>query len=106
MILCHHPVLAGRAQTLDKCASRRHWNVVVGSPVKEADRPVAYILISDIGLEARRVERHISGKCRTFRAIHALEALEACIEGCLSAARESHQNDFPRVDAWMRGEYT
>src|SRR5262249_49671444 len=60
----------------------------------------------DIGREARRVERHISGKCRTFRAIHALEALEACIEGCLSPARESQQNDFPRVDTWMRGEYT
>src|SRR5262249_33973503 len=65
-----------------------------------------YILISNIGREARRVERHVSGKCRAFRAIHALEAFEACVEGCLPPARETHQNNFLRIDAWMRGEHT
>src|SRR5262249_838880 len=105
-ILSQRHVLADLAKALDIRATGCHRNVVVGGPVKEADWFLTYILISDIGSEARRVERHVSGKCRAFRAIHALEAFEACVKGCLSPARETHQNDFFRVDARMRGKYT
>ena len=61
-ILGQHHVLAGLVQALDIRAAGRHWNVVVGGPVKKADGFVTYILICNIGREARRVEGYISGK--------------------------------------------
>src|SRR5262249_56552831 len=105
-ILSQRHVLADLAKALDIRATGCHRNVVVGGPVKEADWFLTYILISNIGREARRVERHVSGKCRAFRAIHALEAFEACVEGCLPPPRETHQNNFLPIDASMRREHT
>src|SRR5262245_27747357 len=73
--------------------------------MKKADRLVTYIRIVDVGREARRRERQIGGEGCTFRAVHALEAIEACVQGCLSSAREPHKDDFRGIDAWMRREH-
>src|SRR3954447_9081424 len=98
-------VFACLLQALDIRAAGLDRNVIVSGPVKETDWLVTYIRIVDVGREARRVERQIGGKRRALWAIHALEAIETCVKGRLSPAREPHEDDFRGIDAWMRGEH-
>jgi hypothetical protein len=98
-------VFACLPQALDIGSAGRNRNIIVRGAVKETDRLLAYIRIIDVRGETRRVERQIGSKRRTFRAMHALEAIEACVKSRLSSARESHKNDLRGIDAWMRGEH-
>ena len=71
---------------------------IVSRPVKEPDRSLHHVGVVDIGSGTRRVERHVEGKVRARRRIHAVESLEARVERGHPAAGAAEKTDACRVD--------
>src|SRR5215472_12376615 len=105
-VLSHLNVLAGLLEAVEIGATRSDVDIIVGDSVKDA-----YWMVRDIGIVevsgiALWIERNISRWIDPPCVPHVLEPLERCIEGRLSAARESHDRDSVRVDQWMPRQHS
>ncbi len=95
---------ARATQAFDVLSARLNRDPVVGCSVEESNRFVAHLFVLEVARVARRIERQVRREFRASRAMQALKAPHARIQGGHASLGEAHEADAGRIDPGMLGK--